>query len=344
MTGHAFTFGGLSGAGAISLSDGSNTVAVSVGNNNASTTYSGVLSSSGSLVKIGSGTLTLSGDSTYTGVTTISGGKLVLNDGNTVDRGGSTIAPGANSTISVGSGATLNLGNVAQLGYTNDATRMVTVNAGTLSTANNTWNYIPNLTLQNGAAVALGSGGYTTGNGQIFDLTSLTSSGAGNTTNTILSAGGDITPRGPMTINVARGQAASDLTIGAVIANGNAGTTSVNMTGSGILLLTGANTYTGGTTINAGTLQSAAAGSLGSGTYSQAIANSGALVFSTSASQTLSGIISGSGSLTQAGPGVLSLAASNTYTGATNVTGGTLYDQRRHLVPNSTLNVVGRPP
>ena len=69
------TLGGLTGSGTLSLLK---SVALSVGNNNVSTTFSGVLNGPGSLTKIGSGELTLSGSSTYPGSTTISQGKLVV--------------------------------------------------------------------------------------------------------------------------------------------------------------------------------------------------------------------------------------------------------------------------
>jgi autotransporter-associated beta strand protein len=78
----AATFGGLAGNENFTLGAGA-TFALTVGGNNASTTYSGVLSqqvgSVGSLTKIGTGTLTFSGANIFTGGTTVSGGKLQLN-------------------------------------------------------------------------------------------------------------------------------------------------------------------------------------------------------------------------------------------------------------------------
>ena len=73
----SITLGGLSGAGNITL--GSNQL--QVGNNNLSTAYSGTLLGAGSLVKLGTGTLTLSGANTYSGLTTISNGVLQIGDG-----------------------------------------------------------------------------------------------------------------------------------------------------------------------------------------------------------------------------------------------------------------------
>ncbi len=93
--------------------------------------------------------------------------------------------------------------------------------------------------------------------------------------------------------------------------------------GTGTLVLTASNTYTGGTTVTAGTLQ------LGDGTANNGyirgnILNNSAVVFANPAAQTYSGVISGSGSLTEVGTGTLILTASNTYTGGTTVTAGTL--------------------
>ena len=73
------TFGALAGSGNIALADGAGAaVALTVGGNNAGTTYSGVLSGSGSLTKNGGGTLTLSGANAYLGDTTVNSGVLAI--------------------------------------------------------------------------------------------------------------------------------------------------------------------------------------------------------------------------------------------------------------------------
>ncbi len=91
----AFTLGGLAGNGRIALTDsGSNPVTLVVGNNNSSTTCGGLLTGSGGLTKIGSGTLTLLGNNAYTGPTTISAGTLAAS-ATSLGLGPVAIAPGA---------------------------------------------------------------------------------------------------------------------------------------------------------------------------------------------------------------------------------------------------------
>ena len=74
---NAATLGGLTGTGVLNLANNSSgTVALGVGNNNASTTFSGVLKGAGSLTKIGSGGLLLTGSNSYAGGTAVNGGIL----------------------------------------------------------------------------------------------------------------------------------------------------------------------------------------------------------------------------------------------------------------------------
>lgn len=92
--------------------------------------------------------------------------------------------------------------------------------------------------------------------------------------------------------------------------------------GGGTLILTANNTYSGDTTISSGILQLGNGGT--SGSVSGNIVNNSALSFNRSDAFTLSGVISGSGAVQQAGSGTTTLSAVNTYGGGTFVTGGTL--------------------
>ena len=118
-------------------------------------------------------------------------------------------------------------------------------------------------------------------------------------------------------LGIASGQSGS---VGNIISGAGA----INLTGLGSETFYGANTYSGATTIGGGTLTLGGAGSMGGGTYAGVITNNGSLVHNSTASVTLSGIISGTGSLTkQTGAGELTLAAANTYTGGTTLAGST---------------------
>ncbi|MDZ7620678.1 MAG: autotransporter-associated beta strand repeat-containing protein, partial [Patescibacteria group bacterium] len=91
----------------------------------------------------------------------------------------------------------------------------------------------------------------------------------------------------------------------------------------GTLTLTGGNTYSGMTTISAGTLRigsGGTTGTLGSGN----VVNNAALVFNRSNDLTVANVISGSGTLEKQGAGILTLTGANAYGGATTISGGTL--------------------
>ena len=91
-------------------------------------------------------------------------------------------------------------------------------------------------------------------------------------------------------------------------------------------MLSGNNTYTGTTTIKAGTLQIGDGTDAGSIATSSGIINNGALVYNVGpGTRTYSNVISGTGSLTQnSAGGTLALTGTNTYTGDTTVSAGIL--------------------
>ncbi len=103
--------------------------------------------------------------------------------------------------------------------------------------------------------------------------------------------------------------------------------------GAGTVVLAGSNSYTGTTTISAGTLQignGGATGNLGSA----GVVNNAALSFNRNDSTTVANNISGSGSLTQNGAGILTLAGTNTYNGASTVNAGVM----QFAVPSALYN------
>jgi autotransporter-associated beta strand protein len=107
------------------------------------------------------------------------------------------------------------------------------------------------------------------------------------------------------------------------IGNAIGGTGAIDMQGTGTLVLTGANTYAGTTTVTAGTVQignGGTTGTLGGG----AVTNNGVLAFNRSDTATVVNVISGTGAVTKLGTGTTILDAVNTYTGGTNIAAGTL--------------------
>ncbi len=92
--------------------------------------------------------------------------------------------------------------------------------------------------------------------------------------------------------------------------------------GAGKIVLTGNNSYTGGTTISAGTLQAGNGGA--SGSIVGDVVNQATLAFNRSDDIVFNGLISGNGDLVKQGAGSLTITADNTYQGNTAINGGTL--------------------
>ena len=115
-------------------------------------------------------------------------------------------------------------------------------------------------------------------------------------------------------------ESGQNLTIsGDVTGSGN-----VSKTGAGTVILTGVKSYTGATSVGAGTLQ------LGDGTTDGSIASSsgitltGTLAYNNVGSLSTSVGMSGSGALTKTGAGTLTLSSNNTFSGGTIISGGTI--------------------
>ncbi|MEI6644845.1 MAG: autotransporter-associated beta strand repeat-containing protein [bacterium] len=111
----------------------------------------------------------------------------------------------------------------------------------------------------------------------------------------------------------------SDIEFAGVVSNGG-----ITKAGTGTLTLSGVDTFTNTLTISAGTLSVAGTGLLGSGNFVTAIANNATFAYNSSATQTLSNVMSGTGRLLENAAGTLILAGANTYSGGTIVSNGTL--------------------
>ena len=168
-----FNLGGLSGNAALALVDNATTpaaVALQVGGNHASTTYSGVLSGAGSLVKVGAGTLTLSGANTFTGGLTIKNGTVVANVGNATNVSGA--AGPSDYAVTLGDATGSNSASLLANSFTVANAINLGAASGTLSVGNNGGTtaavYTGNVVLNGHDLTVVASGtGSTTVSGQV---------------------------------------------------------------------------------------------------------------------------------------------------------------------------------
>ncbi|MCX6873870.1 MAG: autotransporter-associated beta strand repeat-containing protein [Verrucomicrobia bacterium] len=166
----------------------------------------------------------------------------------------------------------------------------------------------------NGAVPAV----FTTSDNVTFDDSATTSA---------VTLGGVVTP-GSVTVNN------SALTYSFAGSGGIVGTGPLHKSGAGLLTILTANTYSGGTTIHAGSLQLGNGGTSGSITGN--LVDNGTLIFNRSNSVTFAGLISGFGGLTKAGTGTLTLTGANTYTGGTTISAGTLRPSGGAAIPDTS--------
>ena len=273
-------------------------------------TVSQILSQgTGGLTKAGSGTLVLLGENTYSGATTVNGGVLQIGTGGTSGSlGTGSVSNNASlifnrsdtltvsNSISGGGSLAQNGSGTLTLTGVNTFTGSLTLGAGVLSV---------------GAEANLGDANALVFNGGTLKVTGTALTNLGSHTATF-NAG--------KTVGLDISSAGNIFTFSQSL-NQNGG--GLDKAGAGTLILGGANTYSGSTTISAGVLQvgnGGTSGSLGSGS----VTNNSSLIFNRSDALAVPSVISGSGTLTQVGNGTLTLSGANTYTGTTTLSAGTL--------------------
>ncbi|WP_244485563.1 autotransporter outer membrane beta-barrel domain-containing protein [Bradyrhizobium tropiciagri] len=258
------TVGSIEGDGTIRL--GANTL--TVGGNGLSTTFSGVItpvsgvfSGNGGLIKVGTGTLTLTGINTYTGGTTLASGTLsVSGDANL--GAGQLIFDGGTLEVS---GAGFTSSRAVQIG-SNGGTAQVDTGSLTLSGVIADFGGAPGAVTKTGNGTLVLSGNNTYGGGTIINAGMLQLSGAGTlgaTSGTTTVNGGGTLDLGGTTqtqaaLKLAGGMLQNGSLNGAITSTGGAinglgGAASLDAT-AGTTLVLGTNTYTGGTTVTNATL------------------------------------------------------------------------------------------
>jgi autotransporter-associated beta strand protein len=340
--------GSLNGSGTVTGPNGTLTV-----NGSGTSNFSGTLSGGLGLGERGSGTLILSGNNSYTGVTIVYGGTLKIGATNAIPLRTSTNV--ASGTLELNTGTTFDLNGFSQqlallenlnqitwggtvtnsgsslqaltlgadnldetfAGTLSGALALVKVGSGSLTLSGSN-SYIGGTEVSDGTlragvvdVVPLASVLIVDANG-VFDLFGYDQHlGSVDVVGTVTNTSTTVTP----TLSI----------FGGVISGALTGPLNLSKVGGlhDRLTLSGNDTYTGTTTISAGTLQIGAGGTTGSlGTG--AVTNNGSLIFDLSSNPTLANVISGSGSLTQLGSGTLTLSGASSYTGGTVISQGTL--------------------
>ncbi|EBX9529009.1 autotransporter outer membrane beta-barrel domain-containing protein [Salmonella enterica subsp. enterica serovar Havana] len=230
--------------------------------------FDNAISGSGQVVKSGDETLTLSGSNTYTGGTLISGGTLVANDVNALGTGDIT------------DNATLALNAVGDFNNAISGSGLVEKSGDGTLTLSGSNTYRGGTTISGGTLVA----------------TSVEALGTGSVTD----------------------NATLELNTGGDFDNAISGSGNVVKSGADTLTLSGSNTYTGGTTINDGTLVATSVDALGTGD----VTDDATLELNTGGD--FDNAISGSGQVVKSGDKTLTLSGANSYTGGTTISGGTL--------------------
>jgi autotransporter-associated beta strand protein len=343
----AATLGGLKGSNPLSLqNDSAEAVALTVGNNNQDTQYSGVVSGSGSFTKVGTGVLTLTNANTYSGETRVQGPVLAISNANALGAttAGTTVTSGSQLRLLGGLTFAPEPVTISGPGYGDGEKR----GALRSHSGNNVWTGPITVT---GAGETWISGGTLTLTGGI----------TGNGVSLRLDQGSPTITTTPINLG----------TTGSLLVNSNAllsvaGNTfgTLRIDWSGVLRLGMDNALPANVAVLLGTSGGSNAGTgilnvngfnqtigrlLDGGTYyaNETVTNSAStaatLTINQSANSTYQGKITGNLALTKQGGGTLTLAGGNTYTGETTISTGilALSTTGTNNIPASSLITVG---
>ncbi len=330
-SGGALTLTTTTGAGTINLGGSYSINGGLVLNQSGDGTVTGVISGSGGLTKEGSGTAILTGNNTYTGTTTVNAGVLQIGTGGSTG----TIGSGA---VTINSNGTLR--HFLSGTYFSSPTLANNVSgsgnfilSGEHAAINGNWTgFTGTATIDSGARFRADNNSATSGAAHwiVEGTMSLHSNSGVTLTLGSLSGSGSIYAGGGYTsMPVIVGDLNENTTFSGGL--GNFGATSFTKVGTGTLSLTRSGTAHGpqNITISGGTLAIGGTGNLTSngqpsGTYTStiSIASGATFEYGSSADQTLSGVISGAGSVIKNGSGTLTLAEDSSYTGGTTVNAG----------------------
>lgn len=248
-------------------------------------TFAGVVSGAYDVTSAGAGNVYFTGESnSFTGQTDVGGGTVYFNTVKNVSAGVSSLG----APVSVGNG---------------------TIKIGT--------------TTSEGTLIFNGSSDQSTD--RVIDLAGTTGGAtidAGATANLTFTSDFTATGADDKTL-VLKGSTASNEIQGVIVDNSGANTTAIDKQGSGTWILSGNNTFTGTTTVTAGTLQ-IGSGSTSGSIASASVVNAATLEINRSDALSYAGVISSTGAVTKKGAGTLTLSGANTYTGNTTITAGSI--------------------
>ncbi|EDW4505844.1 AIDA autotransporter-like protein ShdA, partial [Salmonella enterica subsp. enterica] len=294
--------------------------------------FDNAISGSGQVVKSGDETLTLSGANSYTGGTLISSGTLVANDVNALGTG--DVTDNATLMLNTGGDFTNNIGGTGRVEKSGDDTLTLSgsnsytggtlISSGTLVATNvdalGTGDVTDDATLELNTGgdfdnAISGSGQVVKSGDDVLTLSGVNSYSGGTliSDGTLVASNVEALGTGDVTDN-----ATLELNTGGTFDNAISGSGQVEKSGDGTLTLSGSNTYTGGTLISGGTLVASNVEALGTGD----VTDNATLELNTGGDFTNN--IGGTGRVEKSGDGTLTLSGSNTYTGGTLISDGTL--------------------